>query len=74
MRFPRATHLVEQDHRFISRLVRPGLGFFGFESASATLVGYEAMNMIRKGQISGAPKGDILAQVKCVENLFDIAA
>jgi len=67
-------NIVEQDHRFIKRLVRPALGLFSFESASATLVGYEAMNMIRKGQASGAPKADVLAQVECVENLFAIAA
>ena len=28
-------NLVEQDHRFIKRLVKPGLGFFSFESADA---------------------------------------
>ncbi len=26
-------NLVEQDHRFIKRLVKPGLGFFAFETA-----------------------------------------
>jgi transposase, IS6 family len=41
--------LVEQDHRFIKRLVKPGMGFFAFEHAWKTLQGYESMNMIRKG-------------------------
>ncbi len=40
-------NLVEQDHRFIKRLVKPGLGFFSLESAERTLHGYEAMHMIR---------------------------
>ena len=47
---------VEQDHRFIKRRVKPGLGFGSFNTARRTLKGYEAMNMIRKGQIEGADK------------------
>ena len=45
-------NLVEQDHRFIKRLVNPGMGFGSFNTARRTLRGYEAMNMIRKGQTS----------------------
>jgi transposase-like protein len=41
-------NIVEQDHRRIKRLVRPGLGFKSFTSASKTLSSYEAMAMIRK--------------------------
>ena len=52
-------NLVEQDHRFIKRLVKPGLGFFSIETAGRTLQGYEVMNMLRKGQILGVNKGDI---------------
>jgi transposase, IS6 family len=44
-------NIVEQDHRFIKRLVKPGLGFFSFKTAWATIRGYEIMNMMRKGQI-----------------------
>jgi IS6 family transposase len=29
-------NLVEQDHRFIKRLTKPGLGFFAFETAWRT--------------------------------------
>jgi transposase, IS6 family len=32
-------NLVEQDHRFIKRLVKAGLGFFSFETAWNTLQG-----------------------------------
>ena len=42
-------NIVEQDHRFIKRLVKPGMGFFSFETAERTLQGYEVLNMIRKG-------------------------
>jgi transposase-like protein len=56
-------NIVEQDHRFIKRLVNPGMGFGSFNTARRTLRGYEAMNMLRKGQVEGVEKGDILAQV-----------
>jgi transposase-like protein len=42
-------NIVEQDHRRIKRLVRPGLGFKSFVTATQTIAGYEAMAMIRKG-------------------------
>ncbi len=67
-------NLIEQDHRFIKGLTKPGAGFFSFETAQCTLAGYETMNMIRKGQMKGAGKGDFLAQVKLINNLFGIAA
>ena len=40
-------NLVEQEHRFIKRLTKPGMGFGTFHSARRTLRGMEAMNMIR---------------------------
>ena len=44
-------NIIEQDHRRPKRLVRPGLGFGGFHTARRTLAGYEAMAMVRKGQV-----------------------
>src|SRR6201989_2367792 len=44
-------NIVEQDHRRIKRLIRPGLGFGSLRTARRTVAGYEAMAMIRKGQI-----------------------
>jgi transposase, IS6 family len=67
-------NLVEQDHRFIKRRTRPGLGFFAFDTAQRTFIGYETMNMIRKGQAKGADKSDILAQVHLINRLFGLAA
>ncbi len=67
-------NIVEQDHRFIKRRVNPGLGFFSFKTARRTIGGYEAMNMIRKGQIEGIVKGDIRRQVRFVADLFNVAA
>ena len=44
-------NIVEQDHRAITRLVRPMLGFKSFWSAAVTLTGIELMHVIRKGQL-----------------------
>jgi len=67
-------NLVEQDHRFIKRLVKPGMGFFSMETAGRTLQGYEVMNMLRKGQVGGVGKGDIIGQVTFIARLFGVAA
>jgi transposase-like protein len=67
-------NLVEQDHRFIKRRVSPGMGFWSFETALRTLQGYEAMHQLRKGQIQGASRGDILSQVRFVSTAFGLAA
>ena len=67
-------NIVEQDHRFIKRRVKPGLGFFSFETAWHTLQGYEVMHMVRKGQMHGVEKGDILGQVAFISGLFGVAA
>jgi transposase, IS6 family len=50
-------NLIEQDHRFIKRLVKPGMGYFSFETAGRKLQGYEVMPMIRKGQVHGVGEG-----------------
>ena len=67
-------NLVEQDHRFIKRLVKPGMGFFSIETAGRTLQGYEAMHMIRKGQMQRVNKGDVTGQVTFIARLFGVAA
>jgi transposase, IS6 family len=66
-------NLIEQDHRFIKRLTKPGMGFFSFETALRTLQGFEMMNMMRKGQLRGLAKGDIRGQVALVAKLFGVA-
>ena len=67
-------NIVEQDHRFIKRLVNPGMGFVTVNTARRTLRGYEAMNMIRKGQIQGVAKGNVMGQVEFVFQIFGVAA
>jgi transposase-like protein len=45
-------NLVEQDHHFIKRLVKPGLGFFSLLTAQRTPQGYERKK--RNGVTDGA--------------------
>ena len=66
--------LIEQDHRFLKRRTRPGLGFGSFNTARKTLKGYEAMNMVRKWQIKCAEKGDIIGQIAFINEIFGVAA
>jgi transposase-like protein len=66
-------NLIEQDHRFIKRLTKPGMGFFSFETARRTLQGFEVMNMMRKGQVQGVAKGNIPGQVTFIASLFGVA-
>jgi IS6 family transposase len=65
-------NIVEQDHRRIKRLVRPGLGFGSLRTARRTLAGYEAMAMIRKGQVHTIDRHDMRAQGAFVAGLFEI--
>nr|MDJ0573272.1 IS6 family transposase [Pleurocapsa sp. MO_192.B19] len=36
--------------------------------------GYEAMNMIRKGQIQDVKKGDVIGQICFINQIFGVAA
>lgn len=65
---------VEQDHRGIKRLAKPGMGFYSFHTARRTLAGFETMNMIRKGQIARVARGDVIAQRSFLNQIFGLAA
>jgi transposase, IS6 family len=67
-------NIVEQDHRRIKRLVRLGLGFGSLRTARRTLAGYEAMAMIRKGQVRNVGGRDMQAQSAFIAGLFGMAA
>jgi transposase, IS6 family len=67
-------NVVEQDHRFVKRRVNPGLGFGAFHTVQRTIQGYEAMHMLRKGQLAGLARGDVLAQKRDINQLFGLAA
>ena len=63
---------VEQDHRFIKRLIKPGMGFGSFNTARRTLKGYEIMNMLRKGQVKKVEKGATKEQVLFINQIFEV--
>ena len=67
-------NIVEQDHRGIKRLVKPGMGFDSFNTARRTIKGYEIMNMIRKGQIQGVAQGAVKERVLFINQIFGVVA
>ena len=67
-------NILEQDHRRLKRLVRPGLGFGSFHTARRTLAGYEVMAMMRKGQVRKVGGRDMRAQADFIAELFQVAA
>jgi transposase-like protein len=67
-------NIVEQDHRAIKRLVKPGVGFGSFNTARRTIKGYKIMNMVRKGQIQGIVKGAVQKRVEFIDQIFGVAA
>ena len=67
-------NVIEADHRFTKRRVRHSQWLQLFATAQATIDGYEAMYMMRKGQIKNVGRKDVVVQIKFIENLFGIAA
>src|SRR5713101_1487138 len=56
-------NILEQDHRAIKRRVNAKQGFREFRAAQRTIQGYEAMNMLRKGQVRWVSRKDVRRQV-----------
>jgi transposase, IS6 family len=56
---PYLNNVLEQDHRFVKKRIAANLWFRSVEGALRTIAGYEAMNMIRKGQIRWLGKGGV---------------
>jgi transposase-like protein len=50
-------NVLEQDHRAIERRIRASQHFRSFWGAWRTIAGYEAIHMIRKGQVWGSAAG-----------------
>ena len=71
---PYLNNIIEQDHRFVKKRIVASQGFRSVDGALSTIAGYEAMNIIRKGQIRWLPKGDLPGQKRFIERLFGIAA
>jgi transposase-like protein len=71
---PYLNNIIEQDHRFVKKRIAASQGFRSVDGALSTIAGYEAMNMIRKGQIRWLPKGEVVGQKRFIERLFGMAA
>ena len=67
-------NLIEQDHRGIQRRADAKQHFRSFGGASHTIAGYEAMHMLRKGQVSECKRGDAVGQAQFVHRLLTQAA
>ena len=66
-------NILEQDHRAIKRRVNAKQGFREFQAAQRTLQGYEAIHMMRKGQVRWVSGTDVLLQIRFIKKLFDLA-
>jgi IS6 family transposase len=71
---PYMNNIIEQDHRFVKKRVVASQWFRSVDGALNTIAGYEAMNMIRKGQIRRLAKGDIVGQARFIERTLGLAA
>jgi len=71
---PYLNNVLEQDHRFVKKRIAASLWFRSVDGALRTIKGYEAMNMIRKGQVSWLAKEDVVGQVRFIERIFGLAA
>jgi transposase-like protein len=65
-------NILEQDHRAIKRRVNAKQGFREFQAARRTIQGYEAVHMIRKGQVRWVAGDDLLRQIQFIDSLFDL--
>jgi transposase-like protein len=55
-------NIVEQDHRFVKKIIKPMKEFKTFHSAEATLAGIELHHMLRKGQYNQPANETIFEQ------------
>ena len=67
-------NILEQDHRAIKRRVNAKQGFREFQAACRTIQGYEAMNMIRKGQARWVGGTNVRHQIHFIQKLFELPA
>jgi hypothetical protein len=67
-------NILEQDHRAIKRRVNAKQGFREFQAARRTIQGYEAIHMIRKGQVRWVSGTDVRCQIQFINKLFELPA
>ena len=66
-------NILEQDHRAIKRRVNAKQGFREFQAARRIIQGYEAINMLRKGQIRRVSGKDVRRQNRFIDRIFELA-
>jgi transposase-like protein len=66
-------NIIEQDHRNVKRRMRLAMGYGSFRTAWRTLQGIETIHMIRKGRVQRVAKGDVVAQVRFIHQLFGLS-
>src|SRR5215472_4400063 len=71
---PYLNNIVEQDHRAIKRRINASQGFRSFHEARRTIQGYEAVHLIRKGQVRWLPKGDVLGLLLFLNEILGLRA
>ena len=66
-------NIIEQDHRAVKRRVNAKQGFREFQAARRTIQGYEAINMMRKGQVRWVSGTNVRRQIQFINQLFELA-
>lgn len=66
-------NIIEQDHRFIKKRIRPMLGLKSLQTAKRIIAGIEAMHMIKKGQTLQREKS-VQNQKEFIHQLFGLVA
>jgi hypothetical protein len=64
---------LEQDHRYVKKRVVASQWFRSLDGVLKTIAGYEAINIIRKGQIRWLSKTNAVGQMRFVELILGIA-
>jgi len=73
-RAPYLNNILAQDHRFIKQRIMASQWFRSVNGALNTIAGYEAMPILRTGQIRWVAKHDVVGQIRFIERTFGIAA
>ncbi|MBP1964959.1 IS6 family transposase [Paenibacillus aceris] len=66
-------NIIEQDHRFIKKVIKPMLGFKSIGTAEKTIAGIEVMHMIKKGQVE-CKHSSVLSAVELINKMFGMIA
>ena len=66
-------NVIEQEHQAVKRRVNAKQGFREFQVARRTIQGYEAINIMRKGQVRWVSGINVRRQIHFINQLFALA-